>query len=78
VIGLAGHREHRIELNRDHREVCKFESASDPDYVRIVRQLKRLADAASGSPIRQEQPAEQPIQHGSSGEAVSYGFSPVI
>ncbi|ORY01196.1 hypothetical protein BCR34DRAFT_442403, partial [Clohesyomyces aquaticus] len=24
VIGLAGQREHKIELNRDHRQICKF------------------------------------------------------
>lgn len=71
VIGLAGHREHKIELNRDHRRICKFESVSDPDFIRVARHLKRLADGAIEPIINREQPAEEPIQDGSFEEAVS-------
>ncbi|KAE9377690.1 hypothetical protein N431DRAFT_527699 [Stipitochalara longipes BDJ] len=45
VIGLAGHREQVLELDRDHRQICKF--IQDADYNRVARHLKRLADAAS-------------------------------
>ncbi|CZR61910.1 uncharacterized protein PAC_11807 [Phialocephala subalpina] len=42
VIGLAGHREHVVELDRDHRQICKL--AKDSEYDRVARHLKRLAD----------------------------------
>lgn len=33
-----------LSLDRDHRQICKF--IDDPDYKRVARHLKRLADAA--------------------------------
>lgn len=62
VIGLAGHREHVLQLNRDHRQICKFEGDSDPDFKLVARHLKRLADAAVGSSPNQHQIQEDPEQ----------------
>jgi hypothetical protein len=44
IIGLAGHREQVLELDRDHRQICKL--AQGPDFNRVARHLKRLADSA--------------------------------
>lgn len=44
VIGLAGHRERVVELDRDHRQICKF--ANLEDCKRVITHLKRLADTA--------------------------------
>jgi hypothetical protein len=44
VIGLAGHRERVIELDRDHRQICKFADLADCN--RVLKHLKRLADDA--------------------------------
>ncbi|KAL8819729.1 MAG: hypothetical protein Q9191_007669, partial [Dirinaria sp. TL-2023a] len=46
VIGLAGHRERLLELDRDHRQICKYANIDDDDCKRIITQIKRLADNA--------------------------------
>lgn len=65
VIGLPGHREHVLQLNRDHRQICKFEGNSNSDFKLVARHLKRLADAAvENSPNQgriQEDPEQRPI-----------------
>jgi hypothetical protein len=67
VLGLAGHREHVAELDRDHRQICKFSGGTqpDPDYIRISRRLKTLAVQALDSTRRERAAAEagrQPAQ----------------
>jgi len=47
VLGLPGHRERVIELDRDHREICKFEDG--PEFTRVARHLKRIAEDAIGN-----------------------------
>jgi hypothetical protein len=49
VIGLAGHREQVVALDRDHRQICKF--AEDADFNRIARHLKSFADLAIQSTV---------------------------
>ena len=65
VIGLPGHREHVLQLNRDHRQICKFEGNSSSDFKLVARHLKRLADAAvENSPNQgriQDDPEQRPI-----------------
>ncbi|KAI9768271.1 MAG: hypothetical protein M1839_004165 [Geoglossum umbratile] len=44
IIGLPGFREQVLELDRDHRQICKF--TEDPDFNRVARHLKRIAGLA--------------------------------
>ena len=39
-LGLPGHREHVIDLDCDHRQICKL--TNDSVFQRIVRHIKRL------------------------------------
>jgi hypothetical protein len=50
VIGLAGHREQVVALDRDHRQICKF--AEGADFNRIARHFKGFADLAIQSQSR--------------------------
>jgi hypothetical protein len=71
VIGLAGHREQVLELDRDHRQICKF--IQDSDFNRVARHLKRLADAA----IRNVIPANA-IHSGIQGSPQSLSSAPDV
>ncbi|MCJ1388782.1 hypothetical protein MMC18_001632 [Xylographa bjoerkii] len=44
IIGLPGHRERVVELDKDHRQICKF--ADTNDFKRISAHLKRIAETA--------------------------------
>ena len=43
-LGLPGHREHVIDLDRDHRQICKL--TNDSVFERIVRHIKWLVAEA--------------------------------
>ena len=43
-MGLGGQREHVIDLDRDHRQICKL--TNDNVFQRIIRQIERLVDLA--------------------------------
>ena len=43
-LGLAGHREHIVDLDLDHRQICKL--TDDKNFSRIARHLKRLVTLA--------------------------------
>lgn len=44
-LGFPGHREHVIELDLDHRQICKL--TKDAVSERILRHLKRLVNSAT-------------------------------
>jgi DNA replication protein DnaC len=46
-LGLPGHREHVIDLDRDHRQICKL--TNDKVFERIVRHITRLVVLAERS-----------------------------
>ena len=43
-LGLPGHREHVIDLDRDHRQICKL--TNDSVFQRIVSHMTRLVALA--------------------------------
>ena len=43
-LGLGGQREHVIDLDRDHRQICKL--TDDNVFQRIIRHIERLVDLA--------------------------------
>ena len=49
VIRLAGHREQVVDLDKDHSQICKL--TEGPDFNRVARHLKRLADSALKSTV---------------------------
>jgi len=53
IIGLAGHREQVLELDKDHSQLCKLAEGSD--FNRVARHLKRLANSAIRSPASRNQ-----------------------
>lgn len=64
VVGLAGHRERVLELDRDHRQICKF--ADLEDCKRVITHLKRLADTAMNMRVDvNTDPKDRPEGHGS-------------
>ena len=44
-LGLPGSREHVIELDFDHQQICKL--TNDAVFQRILRHIKRLVDTAT-------------------------------
>lgn len=48
-LGLSGHREHVIDLDRDHRQICKL--TNDSVFQRIARHLTRLVALAERKAI---------------------------
>lgn len=44
TLGLAGHREQILELDRDHRQICQLERGSDLN--RVLRHMKRISKTA--------------------------------
>ena len=66
-LGLPGHREHVIDLDRDHRQICRL--TNDSVFERIVRHIKRLVaeaekKATNERPEDQIQAAkEQQVEH---------------
>jgi hypothetical protein len=48
ILGLPGHRERVLEMDRDHRQICKFEDG--PGFTLVARQLNRIAEHAIRSP----------------------------
>jgi hypothetical protein len=48
-LGLPGHRERVVELQRDHSQICKFE-AEEHGFKRVIKHLRKMAhDACGGS-----------------------------
>lgn len=54
ILGLPGHRERILEMNRDHRQICKFEEG--PEFARLAMHLKSLAADA----VRSVESADSP------------------
>lgn len=44
ILGLAGHREQIVALDKDHSQICKL--TEDANFTRVARHMKRLADSA--------------------------------
>jgi hypothetical protein len=44
IPGLPEHRERVLEMDRDHRQICKFEDG--PGFTLVARQLNRIAEHA--------------------------------
>lgn len=55
-MGLGGQREHVIDLDRDHRQICKL--TNDNVFQRIIRQVERLVDLAKKKNV-DEQPDDR-------------------
>lgn len=43
-----------VPLERDHREICRFQDEEDNDYVTIREKLKKLSSKASDNRLRAE------------------------
>lgn len=43
-----------VAMNTDHRGICRFDSSTDPDYVRVANRVKELVGEARTK--KKEQP----------------------
>jgi hypothetical protein len=65
ILGLAGHREHVIELDCDHKHICKL--ANGETFHRIARHIKRLADTAIRRTFKGADSRSQDLNEGGDG-----------